>query len=112
MVKKTIMVLASTVGKTEGTWTRIEGEKKARIDYVIIDEDDVDSIVSMKIDEDKLLTPYHIIKEESITGEVYSDSCAITWQKQHKDRAKKSKDNNYKKWVLKVQEVTFKEQSV
>ena len=74
MILKQELTILNTSPKCEGKWTRIEGETKTILEYVITDVADEESLISMKIDEDKIITPY------TITGTrmIHSDHCAIT----------------------------------
>ena len=88
MVLKQELTILNKSPKCEGKWTRIEGETKTILEYLITDVSDEDTLISMKIDEDKIRTPY------TITGErmVYSDHCAIiatfNWLIEDKKKAK------------------------
>ena len=88
MVLKQELTILNKSPKCEGKWTRIEGETKTILEYLITDVSDEDTLISMKIDEDKIITPY------TITGErmVYSDHCAIiatfNWLIEDKKKAK------------------------
>ena len=73
MVKQHEFAILNTHSKCVGTWTRIEGNKKSAIDYVITSKDDLSNLNKMIIDENKLCTPYHIVNKRTI----YSDHCAI-----------------------------------
>ena len=42
----------------EGLWTRIEGQERSVLDYVIMFEEDMRLLGNMKIDEEKDITPY------------------------------------------------------
>ena len=57
----------------EGKWTRIQGNKKSILDYVMVNKGDGNYLNKMVIDENKENTPFHIIKGKT----VYSDHCAI-----------------------------------
>ena len=84
MVLKQKLTILNKSPKCEGNWTRIEGETKTILNSVT----DEDTLISMKIDEDKIITPY------TITGErmVSSDHCAIiatfNWLIEDKKKAK------------------------
>ena len=43
----------------DGTWTRVEGNKKSVLDYFIINEEDEELVKCMLIDEEHNITPYH-----------------------------------------------------
>ena len=46
--------------------------KKSVIDYVIVNKEDIKYLNKMIIDENKEMTPYHIVDNRTI----YSDHCA------------------------------------
>ena len=74
MLKREEMEVLNVNNKCEGMWTRIEGGTKSVIDYVIVNKEDTKYLNKMIIDENKLITPFHIVKDRTI----YSDHCAIT----------------------------------
>ena len=59
--------------KCQGKWTRISGEEKSILDYIMVFQEDERYVDSIEIDEDKEHTPRY--KEK--TNNVYSDHCAI-----------------------------------
>ena len=73
MIKKHEFTILNRHCKCKGIWTRIEGEQRSVIDYAVVSEGDEDHLNEMIIDENKIFTPYHIVKERTI----YSDHCAI-----------------------------------
>ena len=73
LANKNDLCVANNLAK--GKWTRIEGEKKSVIDYVLIDEQNK-SKISMEIDEQKRMTPFHISKGKVIS----TDHCAMVGQ--------------------------------
>ena len=74
MISKHKLKILNSAPQCEGKWTRIEGEQKSILDYVIVNENEVGKLKWMKIDEEKLITPYTITKGRMIP----SDHCAIT----------------------------------
>ena len=71
-VKNQDLFILNSHKKCEGTWTRKERGKKSVIDYALIKSIDEPAVVSVQIDEDKLVTPHTLGKK--IT---YSDHCAM-----------------------------------
>ena len=67
------LAILNTNKKCKGKWTRIEGQTKSILDYVIVNERDEQSLIEMVIDENKLMTPYNIKQERFI----HSDHCSI-----------------------------------
>ena len=48
------MIILNTVkGKCKGAWTRVQGEEKSIIDYVLTDASSANTVKEMKIDEEK-----------------------------------------------------------
>ena len=73
LIKSHNLKLLNTSKKCTGLWTRMEGEKKSVLDYVIIDADNEDLVKKMVIDEDKEYTPKH-----HVTGrDIYTDHTTI-----------------------------------
>ena len=75
-----------------GKWTRVEGDCKSVLDYVLISEDDEKSLMKMVIDEGKKYAPIGLNVE---CEEVYSDHntivCEFDWliDQQKKEERKK-----------------------
>ena len=57
MVKENKMILLNASDRSEGLWTRVEGQSKSVLDYVIINEESEAAFEKMKIDEDKEFSP-------------------------------------------------------
>ena len=72
-VKEQEMIIINANNKCKGMWTRIEGNKKSVIDYVLTGEENENNIKEMIIDENKVNTPFHIVNKRTI----YSDHCSI-----------------------------------
>ena len=73
MIKQEELELLNKNDKCNGVWTRIEGINKSVIDYVIVAKEDDGYLNEMLIDQEKVMTPFHIKKGRTI----YSDHCAI-----------------------------------
>ena len=73
LVKNEEMEILNRQEACEGKWTRIQGNKKSILDYVIVNKGDGSYVNKMVIDENKEKTPFHIVKGQT----VYSDHCAI-----------------------------------
>ena len=73
VTKKENLKILNNNKNAKGTWTRIEGNCKSVIDYILISAENEKSITEVYIDEEKMITPYHINKNRTI----YSDHCAI-----------------------------------
>ena len=85
MLEKYNLCLVNSESICKGTWTRIEGEEKSILDYVITRKEDCGLFHDMLIDEEKNITPYTI--EQDIDGKsrvVYSDHCMIRCKTQLK----------------------------
>ena len=80
----------------KGIWTRIEGNQKSVIDYIMVGKENEKNIKEITIDEGKHITPFHIVNNRTI----YSDHCAIVceanWYIESKDTEKTLKIINKK----------------
>jgi len=74
MVKRLNMTIMNETDTCQGRWTRIQGENKSRLDYVIACET---SVKWMQIDEEKIWTPSRIKKENGVARQIYSDHTSI-----------------------------------
>ena len=59
--------------KCKGLWTREENGKKSAIDYAIIEKEDVEYCKSLTIDEEKIIAPFRLKKENGVVVTKYSD---------------------------------------
>ena len=96
----------------EGTWTRIQKNKKSVLDYMITKEQDIGKVKKMRIDEDKIITPYRVNEEKET---VYTDHCMmeLTTQlmlKNPKELDKKYlSEKGYKKFAERIKEEKISE---
>uniref|UniRef100_A0A7M5VCA9 Reverse transcriptase domain-containing protein n=1 Tax=Clytia hemisphaerica TaxID=252671 RepID=A0A7M5VCA9_9CNID len=77
MVERLNFTITNETDKCQGKWTRIEGECKSRLDYVMTCERAENSIISMQIDEAKIWTPCRLKKQNGEIRQIYSDHTAI-----------------------------------
>ena len=84
------MDILNANSKCKGMWTRIEGGTKSVIDYVLVQKEDTKYLNEMIIDEEKTITPCHVVNKRTI----YSDHCAIlikmNWYLATKEQHQKS----------------------
>ena len=73
MIKRNKLSVGNAQDICEGLWTRIEGQQKSVIDYVIMLEEDLGLLKQLEVDETKEITPYHIDDGKK----KYSDHCTI-----------------------------------
>ena len=107
--KQNMCIVNGESNKSEGGfWTREQGGEKSIMDYVILTMRDLNTIKSMKIDEEK---EFGIYRVEEIQGtkqgrKIYSDISAIMLDIDFiiKMEAKGKKKNHYKKRLSKIQE--------
>ena len=69
-IKKNKVKVLNSSPICQGLWTRVEGNAKSVIDYVLVKEKTEDSILNMIVDEDRLYTPFNFMSKEKI---IYSD---------------------------------------
>ena len=60
MEKQNLCIINGESNKCEGLWTREQGEEKSIIDYVITTKRDLNTIKTMKIDEEKEFGIYKV----------------------------------------------------
>ena len=51
MVKEMDCAIVNELQVTTGKWTRVENDKKSVLDYMLVDKEEITSIISMLIDE-------------------------------------------------------------
>ena len=73
LVEKNELTIINALEERVGTWTRKEKGKRSIIDYVIMEQKDLDKVKQIWIDEEKEWTPYRVTEK----GEVYTDHCAM-----------------------------------
>ena len=90
LLKNEEMEILNINKNCKGKWTRLEGETKTIIDYVIVEKTQVKYLNEMIIDENKDVTPCHIVDNRTI----YSDHCAIiinmNWYLSSKEKGQQS----------------------
>ena len=74
------MQILNSDKRCKGLWTRVQGEERSVLDYILVSEEDTDNVVSMLIDEEKKFAPGGI---NELNETVYSDHniimCNINW---------------------------------
>lgn len=81
MIDKYELRLLNIQPETEGQWTRIQNkngiEVKSEIDYILTDMKTKSLVQKTIIDEDKVVTPYRVLKKGKKKVVVFSDHCAM-----------------------------------
>ena len=77
MIEKYNLSLLNSESCCTGTWTRIEGDEKSILDYMIVQKDELESCKEMSVDENKDYTPYHMEMTERGQRIVYTDHCMM-----------------------------------
>lgn len=62
-----------------GTWTRIEKDKQSVLDYIMIEEKEMNNLKKVTVDENARYTPYRMIKENNEEKHRYTDHRAIIY---------------------------------
>ena len=76
--KQNLCIINGESNKCEGLWTREQGEEKSVIDYVITTKKDLNTIKTIKIDEEKEFGIYKVeIQGTKQCRKIYSDHNAI-----------------------------------
>ena len=78
LMKKYKMKMINAEECCEGLWTRIEGDQKSILDYVLVFEEDVRLVRKMEIDDSRDITPYYIEKTNGKMERKYTDHFMIT----------------------------------
>ena len=97
------LIITNSMNICEGTWTRMSRDKKSVLDYIIVNQEVTAEVEKVSIDEDKIITPYHVVGKEVI----YSDHCMMTIV--HKDNYKNNqKPKKYisERGYQKLQQIT------
>ena len=63
----------------EGIWTRVVGENKSVIDYVIVAQEEEKLVKAMCIDEERSFTPYHLVGGKKVSTDHNSILIEINW---------------------------------
>ena len=77
--KENMIILNTVKEKCKGVWTRVQGEEKSIIDYVLTDASSANTVKEMKIDEEKQYG-LHKLDKNTATNEnrkIYSDHNSI-----------------------------------
>ena len=78
MEKQNLCIVNGESNKCEGLWTREQGKEKSVIDYVITSKKDLNTIKTIKIDEEKEFGIYKVEIQGTKQGtKKYSDHNAI-----------------------------------
>ena len=77
MLNKHNLCLMNSEESCKGKWTRIEGNEKSVLDYVITRKEDKEIFKEMVIDEDKQITPYNVDESGIENRCIYTDHCMI-----------------------------------
>ena len=74
MMKENNLILVNSMELTNGIWTREEKGAQSIIDYIIIRRDDESDVTDMIVDEQKVLAPFRVAKDDNgIIKTIYSD---------------------------------------
>ena len=80
MLKEKELYIVNESPKTVGTVTRCQDTDKSILDYMIIRDADIDGIVSMKIDEERIWTPFYLNQSKQGIKATFTDHNAIILQ--------------------------------
>ena len=91
LLRKYKMKIVNAEKCCDGIWTRIEGEKRSVLDYVLVFEEDIALVNKMEIDEEKDITPYHVEISDGKPERKYTDHAMITAYMNLKFKVEKGK---------------------
>ena len=90
MIEKEHLAIVNASPKCTGMWTRDENGSKAVLDYVLIEEDELETVEKMIIDEGRVVATSRIKEDEGTLRTVYSDhnviSIRLNWIDLEKER--------------------------
>ena len=93
LVEKEHLVIVNGTERCSGKWTREENGSKAILDYVMINEDEIEAVEKMIVDEGKVVAPMRIKDDDGNLRTIYSDhnviSIRINWMVLDEERYKK-----------------------
>ena len=79
MIDKLDLNLLNAKDECEGTWTRVENEKRSILDYVIMENEGSKLVKKMVIDERKEFTPFNETKQRDVYTDHNSIMVDINW---------------------------------
>ena len=88
LVKNQNLKLLNASKKCRGLWTRVEGEKKSVLDYMIVDAENEELVKEMWVDEEKLFTPKHLVAGRNVYTDHNTMLLKINWNMRHQGREK------------------------
>ena len=94
MAKECSLYLMNHHLDTKGRWTRVEGEHKSEIDYVLTTHPLI--VSNLVIDEEKFYSAYRIKKTKNETKAVYPDHNALMGEISWKDLMKSEQGKRYR----------------
>ena len=65
-IKEQEMIVINSHNKCKGLWTRIEGNKKSVIGYVLTSKENEKNANEMIIDDNKTITQFHIVNNKTM----------------------------------------------
>ena len=77
MVEEEQMTILNATDKCKGLWTREQGSTKSILDYLLTKEEDKVYAREIMIDEEKVITPFRIVKKKGSIKTIYTDHNAI-----------------------------------
>ena len=106
LCRNTGMVIMNANEKCRGKWTRSQGTERSIIDYVLIWKDDLQSLKSMEIDENKDYTPYSTYSNTITYSDHNTMEISLDWiQKKIEEASLNILERvDYEKYELAIQE--------
>ena len=100
MVERTNSKIINSLDLAKGKWTRVEGNKKSILDYLIMSNEDISNINKIEIDEEKRWGMYRGDKNHKVT---YSDHNCILAEMNWYEAMKRSNRDDKGRIVLSKQ---------
>ena len=104
VIKKYKVKLLNSSTKCKGIWTRVEGNNKSVLDYIMVKKEDLDNCVDILIDEDRIVSPGGFNKNDTwMLSDHNPIVCNMKWVYEEKTEEKKRKKIITKKSLQKIQ---------
>ena len=100
MMERTNSKMINSLDMAKGKWTRVEGNKRSILDYLIMSNEDISNINKIEIDEEKRWGMYRVDKNHKVT---YSDHNCILAEMNWYEAMKRSNRDDKGRIVLSKQ---------
>ena len=86
LIKNQNLRLLNTSKKCNGLWTRVEGEKKSVLDYMIVEAENEELVKGMWIDNEREYTPKHLVEGRNVYTDHNTMILEMNWNMRYKEK--------------------------